>query len=123
MPSHAVGLGYLAFAWAQLVGSGLAQATNSSLRSNPINLSSGRNWPRLQRGHFLALGGHGTFALWNVKEGGIALCNEKVSRPPRVPKCWSRPSFGGAFSLVPSRRRPETFFGNEERHDKLQLSA
>src|SRR4029453_10068108 len=28
---------------------------------------------------------------------------------PRVPKCWSRPSFGGAFSLVPSRRRGRLF--------------
>jgi hypothetical protein len=24
---------------------------------------------------------------------------------PRVAKCWSRPSFGGAFSLVPFRRQ------------------
>src|SRR5262249_58967263 len=65
---------------------------------------SGRNWPRLQRGHFLALGGHGTFALCNVKEGGIALCNEKASRPSRtqmlVPPFFWRGFFFGPFSTT-----------------------
>src|SRR5215469_13103575 len=67
----------------------------------------GRNWPRLQRGHFLALGGHGTFALCNVKEGGIALCNEKASRPPRtqmlVPPFFWRGFFFGPFSTTVAR--------------------
>jgi hypothetical protein len=50
------------------------------------------------------LGGHGTFALCNVKEGGIALCNEKASRPPRtqilVPPFFWRGFFFGPFSTT-----------------------
>jgi hypothetical protein len=41
----------------------------------------------------------GAFALCKPKEDGIGLCNEKVSRPPRI-HMLSRHRFGGAFSLV-----------------------
>jgi hypothetical protein len=54
--------------------------------------------------------GHGTFALCNVKEGGIALCNEKASRPPRtqilVPPFFWRGFFFGPFSTTANSRRP-----------------
>jgi hypothetical protein len=48
---------------------------------------------------------------WNFclveREGRRYRLMQREGKPsPRVPKCWSRPSFGGAFSLVPSRRRP-----------------
>jgi hypothetical protein len=42
--------------------------------------------------------------LCNVKEGGIALCNEKASRPPRtqilVPPFFWRGFFFGPFSTT-----------------------
>jgi hypothetical protein len=66
-------------------------------------------------GPFLCSGQAWNFCLVQREGRRYRLMQREGKPSPAYPKCWSRPSFGGAFSLVPSRRQLRVGLANKSR--------